>query len=105
MVVPPVIEAVGFELTVTVAETDLVQPPVPVTVTVYVVLTVGLTVIAAVVAPVFQEYVVPPLAVSVVLAPLQIVVVPAMAALGNGLTVTAAEAVAVQPKELVTVTV
>ena len=59
----------------------------------------GVTVMAAVVAPVFQEYVVPPLAVSVAEAPMQIVPslgvpevsVTAMDAVGNALIVTTTE--------------
>ena len=68
---------------------------------------------AAVVAPVFQEYVVPPLAVSVAEAPMQIVPslgvpevsVTAIAAVGRGLTVIVDVAVAVQPLAFVTVAV
>ena len=55
----------------------------------------GVTVMSAVVAPVFQEYVVPPLAVSVAEAPMQIVPsfgvpevsVTVIVAVGRGLTV------------------
>ena len=73
----------------------------------------GVIVMAAVVAPVFQEYVVPPLAVSVAEAPMQIVPslgvpevsVTAIAAVGRGLTVMVAVAVAVQPLAFVTVAV
>ena len=69
--------------------------------------------IAAVVAPVFQEYVVPPEAVSVTEAPMQIVPsfgvpevsVTAIAAEGAGLTVMVVVAVAVQLLAFVTVTV
>ncbi len=69
--------------------------------------------IAAVVAPVFQEYVVPPEAVSVAEAPLQIVPsfgvpevsVTTITAVGNGLTVMVVAAVAVQPLAFVTVAV
>jgi hypothetical protein len=60
---------------------------------------------AAVVAPLLQEYVPPPAAVNVVLTPLQITDVPVMLAVGNGLTVTVLVAVEVQPLALVTVTV
>ena len=73
----------------------------------------GVTVMAAVVAPVFQEYVVPPLAVSVAEAPMQIVPsfgvpevsVTVIVAVGRGLTVMVAMAVAVQPLAFVTVAV
>ena len=68
---------------------------------------------AAVVAPVFQEYVVPPLAVKVAEDPLQIVPsfgvpevsVAAITAVGRGLTVIVDVAVAVQPLAFVTVAV
>ena len=73
----------------------------------------GVIVMAAVVAPVFQEYVVPPLAVSVAEAPMQIVPslgvpevsVTAIVAVGRGLTVIVDVAVAVQPLAFVTVAV
>jgi hypothetical protein len=73
----------------------------------------GVTVIAAVVAPVFQEYVVPPEAVNVAEDPSQIVPsfgvpevsVTAIAAEGAGLTVMVMVAVAVQPLAFVTVEV
>ena len=73
----------------------------------------GVTVMAAVVEPVFQEYVVPPLAVSVAEAPEQIVPsfgvpevsVTVIVAVGRGLTVMVAMAVAVQPLAFVTVAV
>ena len=73
----------------------------------------GVTVMAAVVAPVFQEYVVPPLAVSVAEAPEQIVPsfgvpevsVAVIVADGRGLTVIVVVAVAVQPLAFVTVAV
>ena len=52
-------------VTVTVVEHELLHPLALVTVTVYVVVTVGLTVIAAVVAPVLQRNDAPPDAVSV----------------------------------------
>ena len=67
---------------------------------------VGLTVIAAVVADVLHRYVPPPLAVSVVLCPLQMVaLVGLIAAVGALFTVTDLLAVAVQPLAFVTVTV
>jgi hypothetical protein len=105
IVVIPLILGVGIGLTVTACMAVAVQLLAFVTVTVYVALAVGLTVMAAVVAPVLQEYVPPPTAVNVVLAPLQITEVPVMLAVGNGLTVTALVAVAVHPFALVTVTV
>ena len=65
----------------------------------------GETVIGFVVAPVLHEYDVPPLAVSVALAPLQIVTVAGeIEAVGSGLTFTVRDAVAVQPFTSVTVT-
>ena len=54
---------------------------------------------------VFHEYVVPPVAVNVVLVPLQTIEVPVMAAVGLALIVTNRLAVFVQPKLFVTVTV
>ena len=73
----------------------------------------GVTVMSAVVAPVFQEYVVPPLAVSVAEASMQIVPslgvpevsVTAIEAAGAGLTVMVVVAIAVQPLAFVTVAV
>jgi hypothetical protein len=72
-----------------------------------VVFTVGVTVTIAVVAPVLQAYEPPPVAVSTLLWPTQIVdgLAPA-AAIGKELTVTVVVVVAVQPvDEFVTVTV
>jgi hypothetical protein len=65
------------------------------------------TVIEADVAPVFQKYAEPPLAVKTTLVPEHIfVVVEVITGVGKALTVTAiAELVAKQPKEFVTVTV
>jgi len=54
---------------------------------VYDVVEAGVTVMADVVAPVFHEYVVPPDAVSVVLLPAHIDVVPEILGVGEGLTV------------------
>ena len=66
----------------------------------------GLTVILADVAPVLQEKEVPPLAVSVALAPAQIETVAGeIEAVGNGFTVTGFDAEAEQPLASVTVTV
>jgi hypothetical protein len=52
-----------------------------------VVVVVGLTVIEVLVAPLSQRYVPPPLAVSVVLLPIQIELVPVTLAEGKALTV------------------
>ena len=62
--------------------------------------------IAAVVAPVLQLYPVPPLAVRVVLSPVQIVAEAGdIDGVGNEFTVTVALVLAVQPAAFVTVTV
>ena len=62
--------------------------------------------IAAVVAPVLQVYPVPPLAVSVVLSPTQILAdTGVIEAVGKEFTVTVALVLAVHPAALVTVTV
>lgn len=77
-----------------------------VTVTVYVVVDDGLTVIDAVVAVVLQLYDAPPDAVSVTLSPLQMVCeVGLICAVGTAFTFTVPAAVAVQLAALVTVTV
>ena len=55
--------------------------------------------------PVFQVYVVPPLAVRVILLPLQIGALPLILAVGKGLTVTSVVVEAVQLLLSVTVTV
>ena len=104
--------AIGNGLTVIVDETDAVHPFEFVTVTVYV--PAVPEVIPDVVAPVRHKYVPPPLAVSVAVAPAQIIpsfgVVPelsvlAIVTIGNGFTVNVDEADAVHPFEFVTVTV
>ena len=60
----------------------------------------------AVVAPVLHEYVPPPLAVSVALAPAQMETVAGeIEAVGGAFTVTVRESVSVHPLALVTVTV
>ena len=74
--------------TVTVALAVALHPAPLVTVTVYVVVDVGLSVIAAVVSPVLHKYVPPPLAVKVVLFPLQIIVVPVIDGVGKAFTAT-----------------
>lgn len=107
---------VGSALTTISLVAVAVHPSAFVTVTVYVVFAIGETTIAAVVCAgeVLQLYDVPPLAVSVALAPVHIVpsslVVPEvsateMDAVGSALTMIVVEAVSVQPSELVTVTV
>jgi hypothetical protein len=83
----PVMVAIGKALTAIPLLAVAVQPLALVTVTVYVAFAVGLTVMAAVVSPVFHKYVPPPAAVNVVLPPLQIIAVPVMLAVGLGLTV------------------
>ena len=67
--------------------------------------TLGVTVTAAVVAPVLHKYEVPPDAVSVVEEPEQTILVPVMAGVGLLETVTVALADLVQPLAPVTVTV
>jgi hypothetical protein len=83
-------------------------------VTVYVVVTVGETVIEAVVAPVFQEKIMPPEAVSIALDPIQMMpslfVIPEFSVMVTAticcsITVMVVLAVDVQPPGLVTVTV
>ena len=59
---------------------------------------------AAVVAPLFQEYVPPPDAVKVALLPIQMELFPEIDATGNGLTVTNLEVDAVHEFAFVTVT-
>ena len=57
----------------------------------------GFTVVAAARSPSLQEYVPPPVAVSVVLVPAQMVVVPLIVGIGLGGTITATVAVPIQP--------
>ena len=78
----------GVVVTLTVWLVLAVQLFASVTVTEYVVFTEGETVMKAVVEPLLHLYVLPPVAVKVVLVPLQILVVPVMLATGKGLTVT-----------------
>ncbi len=97
---------VGPGVTVTVAEQELLQPLALVTVTVYVVVTVGFTVIDAVVAPVLHRNDVPPDAVSVDEPPTQKEgLEEAMLHTGAGVTTTIVEQELVQPLASVTVTV
>lgn len=95
---------VGAVFTVIVDAAVAVQVPVPAT-TVYVVLLAGLTVIVAVVAPVFQEKGAVPTAVSVVLLPKQIDGAPTVIfTLGAAIVVAVTLAVPVQPPASATVT-
>ena len=97
---------VGPPLMVTVVEQELLHPLALVTVTVYVVFTVGLTVMEAVVAPVLHRNDVPPDAVSVVGPPEQLFgLAGVMLHTGAGLIVTVNEHELVQPLASVTVTV
>ena len=104
----------GAVLTTILTEAVAMQPLALVTVTVYVVLPAGVTVMVAVIAPVLHKYVPPPDAVRVAEDPEQIIpsllVVPDVSAIvmdgvGKGLTVIVCEAVAEHPFALVTVTV
>ena len=97
--------AVGTALTVTVTLSVDVQLDPLVTVTVYVLLVVGDTVVVAAVAPVLHAYVPPPVAVNVVDLPLHIVALVPASAVGTALTVTVTLSVDVQLDPLVTVTV
>jgi hypothetical protein len=94
----------GIGFTVTVAVATAAQPFALVTVTVYGVVAAGLTVMAAVAAPLLQAYVPPPDAVNIVEAPAQITVLPVIVAVGSGFTTTVAVATAVQPVAFVTTT-
>lgn len=105
-VVPPM-AAVGRLFTVTVADSLSVQPLALVTVTVYVVLVVGETVMPALLPRLFDHAYIPapaPEAVSVVLPPVQTEVVPLIDAVAVA-TVTVAVSESVQPSAAVTVTV
>jgi hypothetical protein len=96
----------GSGLTVNVTEHELVQPLASVTVTVYVVVTLGLTLIDAVVADVLQRNDVPPDAVSVTVSPTQIAGLEGvMPHTGAGFIVTVVVHELVQPSASVTVTV
>jgi hypothetical protein len=97
---------VGAGLIVTVVEHELVHPLAFVTVTVYVVVAVGLTVIEAVVAALLHRNDVPPDAVSVEEPPTQTDgLAGVMLHVGAGLIVTVVEHELVHPFALVTVTV
>ena len=96
----------GNWFTVTVLTALVALQPFAVTVTLYDVVLVGVTVIEALVAPVLHKYVVPALAVNVVLVPAHTVVVPLIVAVGNGVTVIAVALDVVEhPVLFVTVTV
>jgi hypothetical protein len=84
-------------------ETAVLEQPVVVPVTVYDVVEAGETVIGFVIAPVFQEYVAPPIAVKVAVCPEQIVGEFTVIT-GMGFTLTVETAVLEQP-EVIPVTV
>jgi hypothetical protein len=94
----------GAEPTLIVAVAVLIQPAAEAPVTVYTVLEDGLAVKLAVVAPVFQVYVLAPLAVIVPVEPAQIVA-DVDATFGRLFTITLNVLVFVQPKVFVPVTV
>lgn len=95
---------IGAGLTVTVALHELEHPSESVTVTVYEVVAVGLTVIEAVVAPVLQRNDVPPDAVRVDEPPIQIEGLElVMLHTGSGVTITLNEWVAVFPQASVAI--
>src|SRR5690349_7698046 len=97
---------VGAGFTVTVVEHELVHPFASVTVTVYVVVVVGLTVIEAVVAALLHKNDVPPDAVSVDEPPTQIEgLAGVMLHVGGGVTVTVTAHVLLHPLAFDTVTV
>lgn len=99
MVVAPPMLGAGFGFTITCTLAVPVHVPL-VTVTLYIVLAVGFTVIAAVVEPSLQLYVPPELDVKVVLLPVHIVLFPVMVGAKLLLTVTCTVAVPVQPLSL-----
>jgi hypothetical protein len=101
----PDITAVGFGFTVSTFDAVPVQPLVLVTVTVYVVVTRGATLMTEVVAPILHTYVPPPLAVRLVLVPEHIAFTPLICAAAVELTVTVRLALFIHPFVLVAVTV
>jgi hypothetical protein len=105
MVVTPVMFGVGIGLTVTAWLAVAVHPETLVTVTVYVISADGLTVMNGSKEPLLHLYRPPPVAVSVVLPPLQITEGPVIATTGFWFTMTVLVAVAVHPLPFVTVTV
>jgi hypothetical protein len=90
-VVFPFTETVGFEATATAAEELAVQPLALVLVTVYVALDTGETEMEDEVAPVLHENDEPPVTLSSVEAPEQMVPAPAITGTGSGFTVTEIE--------------
>lgn len=102
-----VITHVGDGFTVTVVEHELVHPNGSVTVTVYVVVDAGFTVIESFVEPVLQRKAVPPDATSVVEPPMQMDgLTGVMLQMGVGFTITVTEQEEVHPlSPSVTVTV
>lgn len=107
MVVPDaLIDVNGFGLIATVAVVDEVHPAALVPVTVYVVVPVGVTLCVEDVPRFVQTYDVALVAVKVMVEPVHIVAEDGVMATGGPLiTVTVRVAVAVQPTELVAVTV
>ena len=104
-IVPPVAVTVGRGFTVTTLDAVFVQPFPSVPVTTYVVVVVGLTIFEfPFPSPLFQVYVLAPLAVIVIDAPRHIVP-PDNVIVGFGLTVTTLRAVAVTPGWSLMVTV
>jgi len=96
---------IGIGVTNIVKEALASQLLAPVTVTVYVVVVAGLTVMDGVVRPVFHKYDTPPLAVSVAPDPLQIESeVEIICAEGAGSTVTTTDNICEHPLVSVTVT-
>ena len=104
ILVVPLMEGVRLVFTVTVTLAVPVHPSVLVAVTVYDVVDIRVTVIAVVEAPWLHKYVLPPLAVKVVLFPVHIVVVPLIEAVGMVFTVTVKLAVPMHPAAFVAVT-
>ena len=97
-------EAFGNAFTVTVEIAAAVHPFAAVTVTVYIVVAAGLTVMDAVVAPVFHPYVPPPDAVIVALCPVQMFAFPEKAITGRAFTFITDDALFVHPFPSVTTT-
>ena len=94
----------GGGATVTVVEHELVQPFASVTVTVYTVVTLGVTVVIGVVAPVLHKKDTPPAAVSMCESPGQIVAGGQITHIGPEVTTTVAEHELLHPLALVIVT-